>query len=77
MLNYEFKNIPCSIGAILNSKEETARNMKMDWKTMNYLNGQKTKNNMENKNYCPNKKFTSCKFEYNFNKIIELSENIC
>jgi predicted glycosyltransferase involved in capsule biosynthesis len=79
MINYEFKSIPCSIGAVLNSKEETAINMKidMDWKTMNYLNGQKTKSNMKNKNYCPNKKFTSCEFEYNFNKIIKLSENIC
>jgi glycosyltransferase involved in cell wall biosynthesis len=75
LINYYFKHIPCIVNPILNSKLETVVNTgsDMSWENMNDLNGEKMKYNIQNKIYCPNKKFTSCIFEYNFTKQIRLS----
>jgi glycosyltransferase involved in cell wall biosynthesis len=78
LINYYFKHIPCMINPILNSKTETVINTgaDMDWETMNSLNGEKMEYNLQNKIHCPNIKFTSYDFEYNFTKKITLSEEI-
>jgi predicted glycosyltransferase involved in capsule biosynthesis len=78
LLCYTFKHIDCRDSPILNSKIETTINMdtSLDWKTMNFLNDKKMRYNLDNNIFCPNKKFTSCQFEYNFTKIVKLSEDI-
>ena len=77
-LKYTFKHVDCSMSPVLNSKIETTINMNtnLDWKSMNLSNGKKMKHNLQNNIFCPNKKFTNCEFEYNFKKIIKLSEEI-
>jgi predicted glycosyltransferase involved in capsule biosynthesis len=77
-LNYTFKHVICRDNPILNSKLETTINMDttLDWKSMNLSNGEKMKYNLDNKIFCPNVKFTSCEFEYNFNQTIKLSEDL-
>jgi predicted glycosyltransferase involved in capsule biosynthesis len=78
LINYYFKHTPCMINPILNSKIETVINTdsNMNWETMNTLNEKKMNYNIHNNIYCPNKKFTSCIFEYNFTKRITLSGEI-
>lgn len=78
ILDYKFKHIKCSIPPVLNSKIDTVinSNSEIDWDTMNFLNGKKMNYNITNGIYSPNKKFTSCTFEYNFTKKITLSEEI-
>jgi glycosyltransferase involved in cell wall biosynthesis len=77
-LNYTFKHVLCSMSPVLNSKLETTINMDtdLDWQTMNLLNDKKMRHNLDNNIFCPNVKFTSCEFEYNFTKIIKLYEGI-
>jgi len=78
LLDYKFNHIPCKIKPILNSKIETIKNLDtdIDWKTMNYLNGIKMEKNIKKNIFCPNKKFTKCKFEYNFKKTTSISGRI-
>jgi len=77
LLGYKFSHIDCELLPILNSKEETIKNMNSDlsWKEMNDKNKQKMNKNLSNKIFNPNKKFTNCKFLYNFSDVIELKNN--
>jgi predicted glycosyltransferase involved in capsule biosynthesis len=79
LIGYEFIDIPCGAEAILNSKDETIKNTRLiwkifGWKFMNLFNKQKMEYNLKNKIYCPNKKFASCEFEYNFKTKVSLSK---
>lgn len=78
LINYKFQHMLCDVKPILNSKADTIVNMNsnLDWKEMNVLNGEKMKYNIQNNIFCPNQKFTSCELEYNFEKIITLSEEM-
>jgi glycosyltransferase involved in cell wall biosynthesis len=81
LMGYNFIDIPCTTKAILNSKEETIKNMRsvwkfFGWKFMNSRNEKKMKRNIQRKIHHPNKKFTSCIFEHNFTNKITLSEDI-
>lgn len=70
LVGYEFVDTPCKTEAILNSKYETTKNIEsdLDWKTMNFLNDKKMKDNISSKNFHPNKEFTKCELIHNFSK---------
>jgi predicted glycosyltransferase involved in capsule biosynthesis len=74
MIGYEFINMPCKIEPILNSKEETTKNIESDvnWKEMNIINSKKMNENISNKNFCPNKEFTKCQLIYNFSNNVNI-----
>jgi len=78
LLNYYFEDIVCKKSAILNSKEDTIKNMdsKLSWETMNSENECKMNNNLINRNFHPNKKFTSCQLIKNFKDTILLKEDL-
>jgi predicted glycosyltransferase involved in capsule biosynthesis len=74
LIGYIFVDIPCKMEAILNSKDETTKNIvsDLDWKTMNIVNTKKMHENISNNNFCPNKKFTKCELIHNFSKNINI-----
>ena len=74
LIGYEFIDIPYKIEAILNSKEETTKNIEsdLDWKTMNFINGKKMKDNISSKNFHPNKEFTKCELIHNFSRYLNI-----
>jgi hypothetical protein len=79
MIGYEFiEHIP-SIMPIQNTKEETIKNINnpygLTWDQINELNKEIMNKNIREKNFCPNKKFSPCKFLYNSTFIKELTES--
>jgi len=74
LIGYEFIDTPYKIEAILNSKEETTKNIEsdLDWKTMNFINGKKMKDNISSKNFHPNKEFTKCELIHNFSRYLNI-----
>jgi len=74
LVGYEFVDTPCKIEAILNSKDETTKNIEsdLDWKNMNLINNKKMQDNISSKNFHPNKEFTKCELIHNFSKYLNI-----
>lgn len=77
LLNSVFTHVDFDEMPIQNNKEDTIKNISMDmkWSYMNRINTIKKQFNIDNNIVNPNKTYTQCKFIYNFNKTIQLSEN--
>jgi glycosyltransferase involved in cell wall biosynthesis len=77
LLGYNFENVVCNKPALLNSKEDTIKNMnsELSWKKMNFENTCKMHGNLTRNIYCPNKKFTTCELIKNFKHNVLLEEH--